>query len=757
MTPKRIPRSLPTLMLFLSVTTAFSSQAAERIILDHATIVTASDESSFVRYGVEDLAGYLKGLTGNDVPVIASPDRGKGVKIVVGTKTVQLLFPGALPSEKLGNEGYLLRSLSKDGAEYVIVAGVTPRGTKIALAALMKKIRAEGKSTFVSAPLDLLAKPAFAKRGMHLNGWAIHYPYSFRSWREEDWHRYLDILSYQGVNLLYLWPFIEIMPVPLSPEDEAYLRECRRVVDYAQKKHGMEVWIMQCTNRVAKDRCGVTDPRHRPYWRPSQQDLNPGNSEHFKAIMASREALYRIVNNADGVCNIDSDPGFFKGSPLSDYMNVLRGCRALLDRHNIHGKQTLLINWMLWGWGRAERFQSEGLAQHQRRTIENLKHELPEPWGLISSQFGFLPPGQYQFLPICRELGVLQKTVFLPYGIIEFEPSYPKTNVRIAKIRGTFDHQIAEFPGLAGVMGNVQTPLLQFPNVYFFTSTMLELDYRTRSEPEVLRDLSGHLYPEHKLLLADCFLAMKETDPAKVDMLADRLTDIVREDKLGRLGVFARKLFPDHRIVANSLILQLRLRAAHGKLLQGLTPTTSKADCEKLLCDCLDAYLAWDTAHGWHGLWGWKKWPLAAFPYSALADRLRKYLGSDSEVDAFFKQVTRRLSAKYDTEVVREGCVYPLEESRACGSPEENRGEVKRAGKTGGTVCFKLRHCLRISSNIQNNHPKENAMPNARMPANAIFLIGLLFSSVASADTADEAWSRLVGPEMPHKSRVCVR
>ncbi len=71
---------------------------------------------------------------------------------------------------------------------------------------------------------------------MHFNGWAFNYPYSFRGWKEEDWKSYIDILSYQNVNLLYLWPFMEIMPVPLSKEDQAYLEECNRVVEYVNRK-----------------------------------------------------------------------------------------------------------------------------------------------------------------------------------------------------------------------------------------------------------------------------------------------------------------------------------------------------------------------------------------------------------------------------------------------------------------------------------------------------------------------------------------
>lgn len=654
MTPRSISRLVPRACLLVGCALASAGQAADRLALDHAAIVTDAAQPFFVQYAVEELVGYLKESTGNDVPVSSSPDSAGGVRILVGTKTVRQLLPRNLPDEKLGEEGYVLKSVSKDGVEYLVVTGRSPRGTKIALATLMKAVRIEGKSAFVPALVDVRGKPAFAKRGLHFNGWAFKSPYSFRNWREEDWHSYLDILAYQGVNLFYLWPFMEIMPLPLSPEDQAYLEECRRVVDYAQKKHGMEVWIMQCTNRVAQDRCGVADPRLRPYWRASQKDLNPAEPQDFQAIMASREAMYRIINNADGVCNIDSDPGFCLGSPLGDYVKVLQGCRALLDRHNLHGKEAKLIQWMLWGWGR-EIMRSEGLEQHQLLTVRAVKQGLPEPLWFMSGTFGW-------DLPICRGEGLIARTVCLQYGVIEGEPAYPRTNVSMAAIRGMFDGT-TEFPELAGVMGNMQTPLLQFPNMFFFTSVMSDFDYRTRSEEEALLDLSRHLYPEHKQLMADGFLALKEDDPTKMETRIDQLDRLVREDRLGRLGIFGRKLFPDHRIVARSLLAQLRLRAAYQRLLLGISPTTPRAECERLLGDCLDAYLAWDLMHGWHDLWGWQNWVLAAFPTPPLVEKLRKTLDSKSEVDACFEQVARRLSAKYDANIVQEGCVAPLKKA----------------------------------------------------------------------------------------------
>jgi sialate O-acetylesterase len=633
-------------------TISSNGQASERIALDHAAVVVDAEQPSFVQYGIEELVSYLKESTGNKIPVVASPDSNQRVRIVVGPKCVQQLIPQDIPAEQFGDEGFLLRSATKGGIQYLIATGATPHGTKNAIGALMKTIKVESKSAFVPAELDRVHKPTIAKRGMHFNGWPFNAPYSFRNWREEDWKSYLDILAYQGVNLFYLWPFMEIMPVPLSAEDRAYLEECRRVVDYAQKKHGMEVWIMQCTNRVAKDDCGVKDPRVRPYWRPSQEDLNPGNPEHFKAIMASREALYKILNNVDGVCNIDSDPGEYPGSPLSDYIKVLNGCRDLLDRHNLHGKQTKLISWMWTGWGLSPKQMFD--LNHQAQTLESLKAGLREPWGLVAPA---------RFVSLCRKANILSKTVFLPYGAIEGEPAYPGTNVDISRMRGVFA-LANKNPELAGAMGNLQTPLLQFPHMFYYTTSMTDADYRQRTEREVLLDVSWFLYPAQKELIADCYAALKETNPGKIQSTADRLSRVLQENELGRPGLFGRKLFPDSKIVAQSLVLQLNATAARERLVQQITPSTSPADCEQLLLAYFDTYLAWDLAHGWHSLWGWKESPLGPAQldkrFASVFKKLAHALGDRAAADACFARLTQSLTAKYDKEAVEVGCITPV-------------------------------------------------------------------------------------------------
>jgi hypothetical protein len=662
MAPKRCLHLILAIAILASPSAAGPSLAAERLVLDRPTIVIDPDQPSYVQYALEDLASYLKDVTGCEVRTETVINRKARALIAIGPKTAQLVLAEPLPAAKLGEEGYLLKTVRKEGMTCVVATGVTSRGTKAALAALMRTIQVEGQSVLVPAGLDLLSKPAFANRGMHFNGWAFNHPYTFRSWREADWQRYLDILAYQGVNLFYLWPFMEIIPVPLSREDLAYLEECRRVVDYAQKKHGMEVWIMQCTNRVARDRCGVADPRRRPYWRPSQEDLNPGNPQHFQSIMSSREAMYRVINNVDGVCNIDSDPGYCAGSPLGDYLKVLRGCRALLDRHNLQGKQAKLVHWMWCGWGLPPgRAFDPG---HQVLTIQSMRGGLAEPWGLVSGTFGYLSQ--------CRQQGVLAKTVLLPYGVIEGEPSYPATNLNIEAVRAAMEAHLLKNRDLLGVMGNVQTPLVQLPHVYFYTSSIRDLDYCKRSERDVLLDLCGYLYPERAQFIADCYLGLKEPDPRKIDALAAQLEGLVAQDKLGRLGVFGRKLFPDHRIVAKILLLQLKLRAAQERLVLGITATTPRAECERRLQDYFDAYLAWDTAHGWHALWGWGAWPLGNLPsdprFSAFAARLGRALGDQSAADACFGDIVRSLSARYDARIVQEGCVAPLKKALLAGN-----------------------------------------------------------------------------------------
>ena len=312
-----------------------------------------------------------------------------------------------------------------------------------------------------------------------MNGWPLNYPYAFRSWKEDDWKRFVDIAWAQRINLFYLWPFMEIVPLPMSAEDEAYLQEVRRVIDYAQNQRGMEVWIMQSANRIGVSDCGSTDPRVRTYWvmGKCQQDMNPADSAQLARIMAHFEAFYRIVNNADGFCMIDSDPGGWPGSPLSDQTRIFNGARQLLDRYNVHGKATKLIDWMWLGWGRHPTGSDSGEAARWsscRRPSATSARISPSP----GSSF-----------PVCRRTSSRRRrnrasTRPSTSSTARSRWSRPSraTNLGLQPVRDVFD-TVERYPGLKGVMGNNELMLLQLPRTFYFFETAWHLPSKTGPSP----------------------------------------------------------------------------------------------------------------------------------------------------------------------------------------------------------------------------------------------------------------------------------
>ena len=77
----------------------------------------------------------------------------------------------------------------------------------------------------------------------------------------------------------------------------------------------------------ARDRCGVADPRLRPYWRPTQVSDSRQPRAHA-GDPGSREAMHWIINNADGVCNIDSTRDSARAARLAI---TSRSCRRAGD------------------------------------------------------------------------------------------------------------------------------------------------------------------------------------------------------------------------------------------------------------------------------------------------------------------------------------------------------------------------------------------------------------------------------------------
>jgi hypothetical protein len=116
---------------------------------------------------------------------------------------------------------------------------------------------------------------------------------------------------------------------------------------------------MQSANRIGTSDCGTRDPRFRAYWvNDCQKNMNPADPQQFEKILNSFEALYRMVNNADALCIIDSDAGVWPQSPLSDQVKIFQAARKLLDHYSVHRPPAELVDWMHIGWGRHKFFTS---------------------------------------------------------------------------------------------------------------------------------------------------------------------------------------------------------------------------------------------------------------------------------------------------------------------------------------------------------------------------------------------------------------
>jgi hypothetical protein len=671
-------------ILFLATLLAMSvfsfAQDKQRIVLDNATILVDAAEPSFVQYAAKDLGSYLTEISGKPTTFSSSTKVARKAKtiIAIGGKMATAYDAEVASAKDLGSDGSLIRSWDKNGVRIIAVVGADPHGTNTGVATLMQIIRAEGKSAYLEGPLNLQNKPSYAVRGIHLNGWPLNYPYAFRSWKEPDWKRFVDIAWAQRINLFYLWPFMEILPVPLSLEDETYLQEVQRVVDYAKNQRGMEVWIMQSANRIGTSNCGTPDPRFRAYWvNDCQKDMNPAEPEQFARIVKSFEAFYKIVNNADAFVMIDSDPGSWPQSPLTDQAKIFRAARKLLDQFSLGKDKTKLIDWMHVGWGRHKFFTSndsvvasydwsdknpdESDVAFMSETVRNFKANLTEPWALIAGQ----PP----YLPVVQKEDVLAKTIYLPYGAIESEPAFPLTNIGQESVRKVFD-RANQFPGLRGVMGNNQLMLLQFPRTYYFFETAWNKEYEGHSEKDVMLDLGEQLYPDQKELIADSFLALRETDSDRIDSTLKRLSEMLQSHSAGRPGALGRLLFPDALAVARNLQMQLEIRAARQEFLKALRGKPSVKECAELLETYFAKLLAWNKETGWDKMIDITVWPRPIYEdgkdLTEAEFHLKQILAQDapytsySKTKAFFDEIANHLLQKYGEDSVMVGCIEPF-------------------------------------------------------------------------------------------------
>ena len=198
----------------------------QQISLNESVILVDTHEAAYVQYAAKDLGGYLTEVTGTSVDVASTMTAARKAPtvIAIGEKMALVMGADLKSAGDLGDEGSVIRSFDRAGTTIVIVAGTNPHGTNLAVATLLQMVQLKGKSAYLKGPLDLQNRPSIRVRGFHMNGgWQLNHPYGFRTWTEDDWKRFVDIVWAERGNLIFIWPYVETMTVPLSAGDKAYL------------------------------------------------------------------------------------------------------------------------------------------------------------------------------------------------------------------------------------------------------------------------------------------------------------------------------------------------------------------------------------------------------------------------------------------------------------------------------------------------------------------------------------------------------
>jgi hypothetical protein len=595
-------------------------------------IMTEEELPPFVEYALRELETFCRESPG--IPV----ERGEklmvepGVtSVLVGRSVVEryaddLLLPVLGLNADLGEEGFVLRACPQAEPPVIVAAGWHDAGTRHAVLEFCKQLEVTADPPVVADDLALREIPDHELRGMYSHQhWAYNYPYALRSWKVEDWKRYADILAYFRVNLWQIWSMASMLPVPLSEGDREYLEQYPEAVEHAKRNHNMEVWIGECANNMAEDR-DAPSIAERLYF-DVEVLKDPSDPAQMNELFEARKVFYSTCSNADGYWNLDSDPGGWKGSPASEYVDILARNRELIDECTQKGREAKLIYWMWCGWGTGEP------EENWRDTVREMMERIQEPWWLTVAWKGHWD--------VVEELGLLEKTVFYPYGAIEPEPSLPFTLVIPRNLTESLGMARERVGTIRGAMGNAQTPLVQLPNIHAFTRAVWDTKHVGPPKEESLRELARMLFPEHADLLTRGWLSLGDPEAPEGRELADRMEKIADSKDLGRPGPVGLKVFPGGEILFADLAVMLRIHAAAREFVR----KTGENASDDELVDLVNEYNLLSVQ--WRKRNGFRRFPNNGYDFFPLRDAAQERWMEDRE---FRKDIEQRLFAALEKE-----------------------------------------------------------------------------------------------------------
>ncbi len=517
-----------------------------------------------------------------------------------------------------------------------------PGGLKFGVFALIRRLKGSPGDVGIDVPLTVEGRPHIRIRSMyaHLH-WAYNNPYSLRTWSLQDWKRYIDLLAHLGFNCMQMWPMMELLPHPLSKEDEAYLRKYAEIIDYLHEQRGMKGFVVSCPNNITEDSRGV--PIENREYFDFEKLLDPGEPDNLKKILDHRSDLYRTVPNADGYCVIDSDPGGWKGSPASAFVDILAGHRELIDKYGKRPSEQPLIYWTWMGWGTGTREQNIDQA------VGGMVERVRPPWMMTV----FWP----EHIAACEKYKLKDKAIHFPYGLIENEPCGPLTDLRIELIkreaRWPIDH------GLQAAQGNAQTPLVQMPNIVAYSMVLWGEDPADPVDGAIPR-LARGLVCRDASAVAEGWMSLTREDVEDSRQLAERIR-MLATDETAR-GPLALVIGEWQRRILEDLAFMLDIHAGGLEFARSAAGDIENAALSRKLSAYLLSVGRWLERTGYHNVG-----MIAHKPYydpvaKALTD-LKGRMG-DGELQAGIVQpatdvVRKQVDPKFVDPVARAICGKP--------------------------------------------------------------------------------------------------
>ena len=153
-------------------------------------------EKGRVMTAVDDLVGYIGQMSGAKLPVRWETDHAPGFRICVGSTRLAPVDPADVTEEKVGFDGFILRTMP-DG---VLIAGRTSRGTAHGVYHFAEEVLGihwytleesgptiPRRNTIAIPELDMTVKPDFAWRGQYYSIITQYLPERSKANRDRWW------------------------------------------------------------------------------------------------------------------------------------------------------------------------------------------------------------------------------------------------------------------------------------------------------------------------------------------------------------------------------------------------------------------------------------------------------------------------------------------------------------------------------------------------------------------------------------------